>query len=247
MRPRSAQAPARCAPRDWRGKLKRLLIPLTAAPVTKKSPTCGVPPSHAVMCVDGDVAAQRASSLAARDFTPVCTTELGEAARRKPDFDARGVKLIALSVDAPDSHKAWAADIKASTGHDVPYPIIADPTRELAIKFDMLDPEEKDLEGLPVTVRSVFIIGPDKKVKLMLTYPPAVGRNFDEIVRCVDALQTASCGTATPVNWQVGEDVMVPPPVSSEEAAAREGFRLVEVPSGKEYMRYQKAPTIERK
>ena len=151
------------------------------------------------------------------DFTPVCTTELGEVARLKPEFDKRGVKVIGLSVDPLEDHRSWAGDI-AETGH-AQLPLIADPDREIADLYGMIHPQADD----SFTVRSVFIIGPDKKVKLTLTYPASTGRNFEEILRIIDSLQlTADHSVATPVNWQQGEDVIIVPSLSDEEA--REKF-----------------------
>ena len=130
-----------------------------------------------------------------KDFTPVCTTELGEAARLKPEFDRRGVKVISLSVDPADSHKRWAEDIRETQGSALNFPVIADPNHRVAELYDMIHPEISDV----FTVRSVFIIGPDKKVKLMITYPASTGRNFDEILRVIDSLQlTANYSVATP-------------------------------------------------
>ena len=153
-----------------------------------------------------------------RDFTPVCTTELGEVARIKPEFDKRGVKVIGLSVDPADSHNKWAADIEETQGTALNFPLIADPDRKVADLYDMIHPNASDT----FTVRSVFIIGPDKKVKLMLTYPASCGRNFDEILRVIDSLQlTSNYSVATPVNWKDGEDVIIVPAVSDEDAKAK--------------------------
>ena len=154
-----------------------------------------------------------------KDFTPVCTTELGEAARLKPEFDRRNVKVIGLSVDPADSHKRWAEDIRETQGSALNFPVIADPTHRVAELYDMIHPEISDV----FTVRSVFIIGPDKKVKLMITYPASTGRNFDEILRVIDSLQlTANYSVATPVNWKDGDDVIIVPSLSDE--AAKEKF-----------------------
>ena len=153
------------------------------------------------------------------DFTPVCTTELGEVARLKPEFDKRGVKVIGLSVDPLEDHRSWAGDIAETQGHALNFPLIADPDREIADLYGMIHPQADD----SFTVRSVFIIGPDKKVKLTLTYPASTGRNFEEILRIIDSLQlTADHSVATPVNWQQGEDVIIVPSLSDEEA--REKF-----------------------
>ena len=153
------------------------------------------------------------------DFTPVCTTELGEVARLKPEFDKRGVKVIGLSVDPLEDHRASARDIAETQGHALNFPLVADPDREIADLYGMIHPQADD----SFTVRSVFIIGPDKKVKLTLTYPASTGRNFEEILRIIDSLQlTADHSVATPVNWQQGEDVIIVPSLSDEEA--REKF-----------------------
>ena len=159
-----------------------------------------------------------------KDFTPVCTTELGYAARLKPDFEKRNCKIIGLSVDSVEDHESWSKDIAETQGHAVNYPLIGDTNLEVAKLYDMLHPnaqgEAKD--RTPVdnqTVRSVFIIGPDKKVKAMVTYPMSTGRNFDEILRILDSCQlTAKHKVATPVNWKQGEDVIIVPAVSNEEA-----------------------------
>ena len=153
------------------------------------------------------------------DFTPVCTTELGEVARLKPEFDKRGVKVIGLSVDPLEDHRVWAGDIAETQGHALNFPLVADSDREIADLYGMIHPQADD----SFTVRSVFIIGPDKKVKLTLTYPASTGRNFEEILRIIDSLQlTADHSVATPVNWQQGEDVIIVPSLSDEEA--REKF-----------------------
>ena len=154
-----------------------------------------------------------------KDFTPVCTTELGYVARCKPDFDKRGVKVIGLSVDPTDSHQKWAEDIKETQGTALNFPVIADPDHKIAELYDMIHPEISDI----FTVRSVFVIGPDKKIKLMITYPASTGRNFDEILRVIDSLQlTAKYSVATPVNWKDGDDVIIVPSLSDE--AAKEKF-----------------------
>ena len=154
-----------------------------------------------------------------KDFTPVCTTELGEAARLKPEFDRRNVKVIGLSVDPADSHKRWAEDIRETQGSALNFPVIADPNHRVAELYDMIHPEISDV----FTVRSVFIIGPDKKVKLMITYPASTGRNFEEILRVIDSLQlTAKYSVATPVNWKDGDDVIIVPSLSDD--AAKEKF-----------------------
>jgi alkyl hydroperoxide reductase subunit AhpC len=153
-----------------------------------------------------------------KDFTPVCTTELGEVARIKPEFDKRGVKVIGLSVDPADSHSKWAEDIRETQGTALNFPLIADPDRKVSDLYDMIHPNASDT----FTVRSVFVIGPDKKVKLTLTYPASCGRNFDEILRVIDSLQlTSNYSVATPVNWKDGEDVIIVPAVSDEEAKTK--------------------------
>ncbi|MBU07435.1 MAG: peroxiredoxin [Gemmatimonadetes bacterium] len=149
------------------------------------------------------------------DFTPVCTTELGTVAKMKPEFDKRNVKAIGLSVDPVDSHRGWIKDINETQGTTVNFPIVADPAREIANLYDMIHPNALD----NLTVRSVFIIGADKKVKLTLTYPASTGRNFDEILRVIDSLQlTANHKVATPANWQDGDDCIVIPALSDDEA-----------------------------
>ncbi len=150
-----------------------------------------------------------------KDFTPVCTTELGYMARIKPEFDKRGVKVLGLSVDPVDSHQKWSADIKETQGHAPNYPLIADPERKVADLYDMIHPNALDT----LTVRSVFVIGPDKKIKLMLTYPASTGRNFEELLRVIDSLQlTSKHSVATPVNWKPGEDCIIVPSISDEDA-----------------------------
>ena len=153
-----------------------------------------------------------------KDFTPVCTTEIGAVAALKPEFDKRDVKVIGLSVDPVDSHERWESDIADVTGNTVNFPMIADPDRTIADLYDMIHPNASDT----TTVRSVFVIGPDNKIKLTLTYPASTGRNFDEILRVIDSLQlTAGYKVATPANWKDGEDVIIVPAVSDEEAAER--------------------------
>jgi thioredoxin-dependent peroxiredoxin len=150
-----------------------------------------------------------------RDFTPVCTTELGAVAKLKGEFDKRNVKVIGLSVDPVDDHKRWAGDIKDVTGADLNFPLIGDPDKSIANKYDMLHPNASDT----ATVRSVFIVGPDNKVKLSLTYPASTGRNFAELLRVIDSLQlTAKHKVATPADWKHGEDVIIVPAVSDEDA-----------------------------
>jgi len=173
------------------------------------------------------------------DFTPVCTTELNEANKLSSEFKKRGVKMIALSCDDVNSHNGWIEDIKAyGQCPSFDFPIIADPGREIAVALGMIDPDEKDAAGMPLTARAVFISGPDKKLKLSLLYPATTGRNFDEILRVIDSLQlTARQKVATPVNWKEGTEVMVVPSVSAEEAT-KMGARTHSMPSGKPYMRF---------
>lgn len=153
-----------------------------------------------------------------KDFTPVCTTELGAFANRKADFDARNVKLIGVSVDDIESHKAWIGDIAETQGTALNYPLIADPDRVVAGLYDMIHPNANDT----LTVRSVFVVGPDKKIKLTLTYPASTGRNIDEIIRVIDSLQlTAKFSVATPVNWEDGDDVIIGASVSDEDAKVK--------------------------
>ncbi len=150
-----------------------------------------------------------------KDFTPVCTTELGAVAALKGEFDRRNTKVIGLSVDPVDSHVKWEGDIKDVTGHAVNFPMIADPDRKVADLYDMIHPNASDT----MTVRSVFIIGPDNKVKLTLTYPASTGRNFQELLRVIDSLQlTSSYSVATPADWKDGDDVIVVNSISDEEA-----------------------------
>lgn len=154
-----------------------------------------------------------------KNFTPVCTTELGQVARLKPEFDRRNVKVIGLSVDPLEAHEKWSADIAETQGYAPNFPLIADQDRKVADLYDMIHPNASDT----LTVRSVFIVGPDKKLKLSLTYPASAGRNFDEILRVIDSLQlTAQHAVATPANWKDGDDVIIVPSVSDE--AAKEKF-----------------------
>jgi len=180
-----------------------------------------------------------------KNFTPVCTTELGHLAGLKPEFDRRNCKIIGLSVDPVEDHELWAKDIEEVQGHTVTYPMIGDPKLAVAKLYDML-PEDSGStsEGRTAmdnaTVRSVFLIGPDKKVKAMLTYPMSSGRNFDEVLRLLDSCQlTAKHKVATPVNWRKGDDVIILPAVSNEEAKERfpEGWT-----APKPYIRFVKQP-----
>jgi alkyl hydroperoxide reductase subunit AhpC len=150
-----------------------------------------------------------------KDFTPICTTELGAAAKLKPEFDKRNVKIVGLSVDALTNHAGWSRDILETQGAALNFPLIADTDRKVSDLYGMIHPQADNT----MTVRSVFIIGPDKKVKLTLTYPASTGRNFQEILRVIDSLQlTANFKVATPVDWKHGEDVIIVPTVSNEEA-----------------------------
>ncbi len=171
-----------------------------------------------------------------KDFTPVCTTELGAFANRKAEFDQRNVKLIGVSVDSLESHKGWVGDIAETQGTALNYPLIADTDKKVSNLYDMIHPNANDT----LTVRSVFIVGPDKKVKLILTYPASTGRNIDEILRVVDSLQlTSNYSVATPVNWKDGDDVIIGSAVSDEDAK-------VKFPNGwkapKPYLRYVPQP-----
>ena len=170
------------------------------------------------------------------DFTPVCTTELGVVANIEEEFKNRGVKIIALSVNSVDDHEGWISDINETQNANLAFPMIADPDRKVAELYDMIHPNALD----NMTVRSVFVIGPDKKVKLTLTYPASTGRNFDEILRVIDSLQlTANYSVATPANWQDGDDCIVVPALSDEEATEKfpQGFTAV-----KPYLRVTPQP-----
>ncbi|HBK88046.1 MAG: peroxiredoxin [Cyclobacteriaceae bacterium] len=172
------------------------------------------------------------------DFTPVCTTELGAVAKLRAEFDKRNTKVIALSVDPLDAHEKWIGDINETQKTNVNFPLIADPKFEVAKLYDMIHPEVSD----KFTVRSVFVIGPDKKVKLTITYPAATGRNFDEIIRVIDSLQlTAKYSVATPANWQQGQDVIITTAVKDEDIAAKfpKGYTRV-----KPYLRITPQPNI---
>jgi alkyl hydroperoxide reductase subunit AhpC len=161
-----------------------------------------------------------------KDFTPVCTTELGRVAKLKPEFDKRNVKVIGLSVDPLDDHKRWSGDIQETQGAALNFPLIADPDRKISTLYDMIHPNASD----NFTVRSVFVIGPDKKVKLTLTYPASTGRNFVELLRVIDSLQlTAKHKVATPADWKRGEDVIIVPSVNDADAkkAFPDGWKTV--------------------
>jgi len=172
------------------------------------------------------------------DFTPVCTTELGRVAKLKPEFDKRNTKVIALSVDPIQSHEAWVHDINETQKTTVNFPIIADPDFVVAKLYDAIHPEVSD----KFTVRSVYIVGPDKKVKLIITYPASTGRNFDEIIRVLDSLQlTANYSVATPADWNFGEDVVVSPGIKTEDIAAKfpKGHKVI-----KPYLRTTPQPNL---
>jgi alkyl hydroperoxide reductase subunit AhpC len=171
-----------------------------------------------------------------KDFTPVCTTELGYTAKLKPEFEKRNVKVIGLSVDPLESHQKWSQDIEETQGYAPNFPMIADADRKVADLYDMVHPNASET----TTVRSVFVIGPDNKVKLTITYPASTGRNFDEILRVIDSLQlTANYSVATPVNWKQGDDVIIVPAVSDEDAKAKfpKGWKTV-----KPYLRVTPQP-----
>ncbi len=172
------------------------------------------------------------------DFTPVCTTELGETARLKREFDQRNCKVIALSVDSVADHKAWLGDIEETQGCAVNFPIIADTDRQVSHLYDMLHPGEGDAS----TVRSVFLIDPRKKIRMTLTYPKSAGRNFDEILRVIDSIQlTDGYQVATPVNWKQGDDVIIVPNLSDEEAKQQfpHGWKTL-----KPYLRVTRQPNL---
>ena len=173
-----------------------------------------------------------------KDFTPVCTTELGGFAKRKADFDARNTKIIGLSVDDVASHNQWKSDIGETQGAELNFPLIGDENHKVADLYDMIHPNASDT----LTVRSVFIIGPDKKVKLTLTYPASTGRNIDEVLRVLDSLQlSAGYAVATPVNWTNGDDVIIANSVSDEEAGTKfpKGFTKI-----KPYLRTTPQPNL---
>jgi alkyl hydroperoxide reductase subunit AhpC len=173
-----------------------------------------------------------------KDFTPVCTTELGAVAKLKDKFAQKGVKVVALSVDSVDDHKKWIKDINETQSCVVDYPIIGDPERKVANLYDMIHPNAID----NLTVRSVFVIGPDKKLKLTLTYPASTGRNFDEIFRVVESLQlTAKYSVATPADWKPGQDCIISPSVKDEEIAGKfpKGHKMI-----KPYLRTTPQPNL---
>lgn len=171
-----------------------------------------------------------------RDYTPVCTTELGRVARLKGEFDKRNVKVIGLSVDPLEDHRGWARDIEETQDCQLNFPLIADPDRKIATAYDMIHPNASD----NFTVRSVFVIGPDKKVKLTLTYPASTGRNFDELLRVIDSLQlTSQHKVATPADWKHGQEVIIVPSVNDADAKKQfpDGWKTV-----KPYLRYVPQP-----
>ena len=173
-----------------------------------------------------------------KDFTPVCTTELGTVAKLQDEFDKRGVKIIALSVDRVDDHKRWIKDINETQNSDVNYPLIGDPNRTIANLYDMIHPNALD----NLTVRSVFIIGPDKKLKLTLTYPASTGRNFEEVLRVIDSLQlTANYSVATPANWKQGQDCIISPSVTDDQIPGKfpKGHTVI-----KPYLRITPQPNL---
>jgi alkyl hydroperoxide reductase subunit AhpC len=173
-----------------------------------------------------------------KDYTPVCTTELGYVAKIKPEFEKRGVKVIGLSVDPIKDHEGWIKDINETQNTTVNFPMIADPERKVSVLYDMIHPNASE----NVTVRSVFVIGPDKKVKLTLTYPASTGRNFDELLRVIDSLQlTANHQVATPANWKAGEDCIIVPAVPDADVPKKfpKGSRTI-----KPYLRYTPQPNL---
>ena len=176
-----------------------------------------------------------------KDFTPVCTTELGEVARLKPEFERRNVKVAGLSVDPIESHSKWAEDIRETQGHALNFPLIADHDRKVSDLYGMIHPNANDT----LTVRSVFVVGPDRKLKLTLTYPASTGRNFVEILRVIDSLQlTAKHSVATPVNWKHGEDVIIASSLSDDDAKKKfpDGWK-----APKPYLRIVPQPGTEAK
>ncbi len=172
------------------------------------------------------------------DFTPVCTTELGTTAKLKGEFAKRNTKVVALSVDPLDSHKKWVGDINETQNCNVDFPIIADENRKVAELYDMIHPNANE----KLTVRSVFVIGPDKRIKLMITYPASTGRNFNELLRVIDSLQlTANYSVATPANWEHGQEVVIAPAISDEDADKKfpKGYKKV-----KPYLRLTPQPNL---
>jgi len=196
------------------------------------------------------------------DFTPVCTTELARATQLYPEFNKRNVKMIAISCDTTESHRQWSKDVIAFCMHQnrgdpkccmgekgdcetLPFPIIDDEKRELANQLGMIDPDESQASGIPLTARAVFVLGPDNRLKLSILYPATTGRNFDEILRAIDSLQlTATKKVATPVDWKQGDDCMVLPTLKPEQVKELFGDHVetVQLPSGKGYLRKTKQP-----
>eukprot|EP00980_Cylindrotheca_fusiformis_P028171 scaffold22585_cov149-Cylindrotheca_fusiformis.AAC.1 len=189
------------------------------------------------------------------DFTPVCTTEIGAVAGLKEEFEKRNVYVVGYSCNGPQSHRDWIVDVKAATGHQVEFPIFCDPNRTVSKWLGILDPDNRDTAGLPLTVRAVYILKPDKEVALVITYPASTGRNMVEIIRVIDSLQlTAQHDVATPVNWKVGDRVLVSHHLSDREAELKFGkdnIDYVDVPSERfsgalrrHYLRYLNEPTM---
>jgi len=186
------------------------------------------------------------------DYTPVCTTELGAAAKLEPEFAKRGVKLCGFSVNDATSHVGWIKDIRVATGETVKFPLICDPHRDYAVSLGILDFSNRDSVGMPMTVRSAYILKPDKTIAAMITYPACLGRNFDEILRAVDGLQRGKAGVACPANWRPGNRCIVDFPLTdaqADEKFGQGGFDVVELPSESEkknlkkhYLRYTKDP-----
>lgn len=173
-----------------------------------------------------------------KDFTPVCTTELGKVAKIKNQFDKRSCKIIGISVDSMEAHKGWIPDIEETQKTKLNFPLIADPERKIAVLYDMLDPTSKD----NLTARSVYVIAPDKKIKLMITYPASTGRNFDELLRAIDSVQlTANYSVATPADWENGQDCIIVPSLSDEDAKKKfpKGFNRI-----KPYLRTTPQPNL---
>jgi len=183
------------------------------------------------------------------DYTPVCTSELGTLARMYPEFEKRGVKVLGLSCDGMEEHCGWVKDVEKYgdvKGH-FPFPLLADKSRDVSVKLGMLDERLKDKEGLPLTCRALYIIGPDKTLKLAIIYPASTGRNFNELLRVIDSLLlTDKMKVATPSDWKQGDDCMILPSVSDEEAKKLFGndIRPEVVPSGKNYIRKVKCPKL---
>uniref|UniRef100_A0A6M2DLZ8 1-Cys peroxiredoxin n=1 Tax=Xenopsylla cheopis TaxID=163159 RepID=A0A6M2DLZ8_XENCH len=182
------------------------------------------------------------------DFTPVCTTELARVVKLMPEFEKRNVKVIALSCDNVETHLEWSKDILSYAGEmtkTFPYPIIDDSSRELAVKLRMIDPDEKDKDGMPMTARAVFVVDPKKKLRLSILYPATTGRNFDEILRVIDSLQMTDKNlVATPADWKAGQECMILPNVKQEDIPTLfpGGMSMYNVPSGKKYMRLTPCP-----